>query len=58
MAPKWSRSSSGLFDARHFVSHAASERYKNSVIKRNGIPERGITITRGNIPRVIIVQGW
>ena len=58
MAPKRSRSSSGPFDARRFVSHEALKRYKNSVIKRNGILEIGILITRGSIPHFIIERGW
>ena len=56
-APKWSRLSSSPFDARCFVSHEASKRYKNSVIKQNGIPDKGILITRGSIPRFIIERG-
>ena len=59
MALKQSRTSSlSPFDARRFVSHEASKRYKNSVVKRNGTQERGILITRGNIPRFIGEKGW
>ena len=53
IAPKRSRSSLGPFDARRFVSRATSKRYKNLVIKLNGIPEKGILITRGSIPHFI-----